>query len=253
MLEVKNVSKVYEGKVSYRALSKIDLTVQPGEFVGVMGPSGSGKTTLLNMVSTIDSPTTGEILIDGKNPNRLSSKELALFRRRELGFIFQHFNLLPTLTVKENIVLSLTLDGLRVKEMNEKAERIAQKLGIASILNKRTYEISGGQAQRTAIARAIIYQPKLILADEPTGNLDSKSARDVLQIMETLNKETGATMMMVTHDAAAASFCDRVLFIKDGKLHNELKKGDSKEQFYKKILKVLSQMEEEAGETAVSF
>ncbi|MGD6818602.1 ABC transporter ATP-binding protein [Metabacillus sp. 84] len=252
MLEVKNVSKLYEGKVSYRALSKIDLTVQNGEFVGVMGPSGSGKTTLLNMVSTIDAPTSGEILIDGANPNQLSSKKLALFRRRELGFIFQHFNLLPTLTVKENIVLSLTLDGIPVKEMNQKAERIAEKLGIASILDKRTYEISGGQAQRTAIARAVIYQPKLILADEPTGNLDSKSAKDVLGIMEAIHKEANATMMMVTHDASAASYCDRVVFIKDGKLHNEIKKGESKEQFYKKIMKVLGQLEAGAADSVVN-
>ncbi|MTH55747.1 ATP-binding cassette domain-containing protein [Bacillus mangrovi] len=247
MLEVKNVSKVYEGKVSYRALSKINLSIKPGEFVGVMGPSGSGKTTLLNMVSTIDVPSSGEILIDGKNPSGLSAKELALFRRRELGFIFQHFNLLPTLTVKENIVLSMTLDGIRVKEMNEKAEQIAEKLGISSILDKRTYEISGGQAQRTAIARAIIYQPKLILADEPTGNLDSKSAKDVLGILETINREARATMMMVTHDAFAASHCDRVIFIKDGKLHNELTKGEGKEPFYKKIMKVLAQFEEAAA------
>src|SRR5699024_9374265 len=183
MLHVNNVSKIYEGKIAYRALTNIQLDIEEGEFVGIMGPSGSGKTTLLNLIATIDQPTTGSVLIEGNNPYELSKNELAQFRRRSLGFVFQDFNLLHTLTVKENIVLPLTLDGKRVKEMEEKVEAIASTLGITSILNKRTYEISGGQAQRTAIARAMIHEPKLLLADEPTGNLDSKASKDVMHLL----------------------------------------------------------------------
>src|SRR5690606_32600695 len=164
MLEVKQVSKIYEGKIAYKALNNINLSIEDGEFVGIMGPSGSGKTTLLNMIATIDEPTSGEILINGKNPHRLKKEELAKFRRRELGFVFQDFNLLHTLTVEENIVLPLTLDGVKVKVMKEKAREIAEKLGIAQIMGKRTYEISGGQAQRVAVARAMIHTPKLLLA-----------------------------------------------------------------------------------------
>lgn len=239
-LKVKNLSKVYDGKVAYKALSDIDLTIEQGEFVGIMGPSGSGKTTLLNMVSTIDQPTSGSILINGKDPFRLKHNDLALFRRRELGFVFQDFNLLPTLTVEENIVLPLTLDGMKVKVMQERVEAVAKKLGITEILKKRIYEISGGQAQRTAIARATIHQPQLILADEPTGNLDSKSSRAVMEMLESINKKDNATMMMVTHDAIAASYCNRVIFIKDGKLFNEIHRGDNRQAFFQKIIDVLS-------------
>ncbi len=240
MLQVNNVTKIYEGKVSYRALSDITMTIEQGEFVGIMGPSGSGKTTLLNMVSTIDSPTSGEVLINGKNPHRLKKGELARFRRRELGFVFQHFNLLDTLTVRENIVLPLTLDGASVKEMDEKVSVVAKNLGIVPILDKRTYEISGGQSQRTAIARAIIHAPKLLLADEPTGNLDSKASRDVLETMQKINQTVGTTMMMVTHDPLAASYCDRVIFIKDGELFNEIHRGENRQAFFQKIIDVLS-------------
>lgn len=240
MLQVRGLSKVYGGKIVYKALSDIDLNIEKGEFVGIMGPSGSGKTTLLNMVSTIDFPTSGEVLIDGKNPYQLNKNALALFRRRDLGFVFQSFNLLDTLTVEENIVLPLTLDGISVKEMDNKVHAIAKKLGIEQILNKRTYEISGGQAQRTAIARAIIHEPKLLLADEPTGNLDSKSSRDVMETLETINKQDETTMMMVTHDALAASYCDRVVFIKDGRLYNEIYRGDNRQAFFQKIIDVLS-------------
>ncbi|SEF68738.1 ABC transporter ATP-binding protein [Paenibacillus sp. UNC499MF] len=240
ILKVSNLSKIYKGTISYEALVHIDLTIPKGEFVGIMGPSGSGKTTLLNLVSTIDTPTSGAVLINGNDPHRLTADELAVFRRRELGFVFQSFNLLHTLTVKENILLPLTLDGTDLTEMNRRVEEIADKLGISGILNKRTYEISGGQAQRTAIARALIHTPKLVLADEPTGNLDSKSARDVMELLTMLNKEEEATMMLVTHDAMAASYCNRVVFIKDGKLYNEIYCGDSREAFYQKIINVLS-------------
>ncbi|MBS4201928.1 ABC transporter ATP-binding protein [Bacillus sp. FJAT-49732] len=240
MLKIKNLSKVYDGKVAYRALSDIDLTIEEGEFVGIMGPSGSGKTTLLNMVATIDQPTSGAILINGKDPFRLKQNDLALFRRRQLGFVFQDFNLLPTLTVEENIVLPLTLDGVSVKVMDEKVEAIAEKLGIKEILNKRIYEISGGQAQRTAIARATIHSPQMVLADEPTGNLDSKASKAVMEMMESINKNDKTTMMMVTHDPIAASYCDRVVFIKDGKFYNEVHRGDNRQTFFQKIIDVLS-------------
>ncbi|WP_068775947.1 ABC transporter ATP-binding protein [Paenibacillus sp. FJAT-26967] len=242
ILKVRDLSKIYKGMISYEALSNIDLTINKGEFVGIMGPSGSGKTTLLNLVSTIDSPTSGEVRINNENPHKLSADKLAMFRRRELGFVFQSFNLLNTLTVKENIVLPLTLDAADLKEMQQRVALIAEKLGISGILDKRTYEISGGQAQRTAIARALIHSPKLVLADEPTGNLDSKAARDVMQLLTKLNREDEATLMLVTHDAMAASYCNRVVFIKDGRLYNEIYCGDSREAFYQKILDVLSLM-----------
>ncbi|AGX04802.1 hypothetical protein B14911_25670 [Bacillus sp. NRRL B-14911] len=240
MLQINRLSKVYTGKVSYRALSELSLEISKGEFAGIMGPSGSGKTTLLNMISTIDSPTSGEILIEGKDPNKLKKRDLAKFRRRELGFVFQDFNLLETLTVKENMMLPLTLEGVRVREMEEKAEKVADKLGIRPIMNKRTYEISGGQAQRAAIARAIIHTPKLLLADEPTGNLDSKASRDVMETMSDINRNDGTTMLLVTHDALAASYCDRVIFIKDGRLYNEIRQGDSRQAFFQKIIDMLS-------------
>ncbi|QKY68497.1 ABC transporter ATP-binding protein [Lentibacillus sp. CBA3610] len=242
MLQVKNVSKVYEGKVAYRALSNIDLFIRKGEFVAIMGPSGSGKTTLLNMVATIDEPTTGEVLIEDDNPHTLSRNELAKFRRRELGFVFQEFNLLHTLTVEENMVLPLTLDGKRVKEMKQKAEDIAEKLSIPDIMGKRVHEISGGQAQRAAIARAMIHQPKLLLADEPTGNLDSKASKDVMGMLETLNKKENTTMMLVTHDPQAASYADRVVFIRDGKFYSEIHRGESRQTFFQSIIDTLSLM-----------
>jgi len=240
MLNVKNVSKVYEGKVPYRALTDIELQVEEGEFVGIMGPSGSGKTTLLNLIATIDTPTTGEIFIEGNDPHTLKKDALAKFRRRNLGFVFQDYNLLHTLTVEENILLPLTLDGRKVKEMKAKLQIIAETLGITHLLKKRTFEISGGQAQRTAIARAMIHNPKLVLADEPTGNLDSKSAKDVLELLARINEEEKTTMLLVTHDAQAASYCDRVIFIRDGRLYSEIHKGDSRSIFFQKIIDTLS-------------
>lgn len=242
MLDVKQVSKIYDGKMTYRALTDINLTIETGEFVGIMGPSGSGKTTLLNLIATIDEPTTGEVLIDGKNPHQLKKDALAKFRRRELGFVFQEFNLLHTLTVEENIVLPLTLDGHKVKDMKQKAAEIAEKLGITGIMNKRTYEISGGQAQRAAVARAMIHTPKLLLADEPTGNLDSKSSKDVMSMLESINQQERTTMMLVTHDPQAASYCNRVVFIRDGKLYSEIHRGEHRQSFFQKIIDTLSLM-----------
>src|SRR5690625_1122014 len=242
MLQMKQVSKVYEGKVPVRALSDINLEVERGDFVSIMGPSGSGKTTLLNTISTIDEPTTGEVLIDGNNPHQLNQNELAKFRRRQLGFVFQDFNLLHTLTVEENIVLPLTLDNKPVKEMKEKAKKLAETLGIQEILPKRIYEISGGQNQRAAGARAMIHEPKLVLADEPTGNLDSKASKDDMEMLALMNEKQKTTTMLVTHDATAASYCNRVIFIRDGKLYSEIHKGDSRQVFFQKIIDTLSLM-----------
>ncbi|MBD5645039.1 ABC transporter ATP-binding protein [Clostridium botulinum] len=240
ILKVSNLKKVYGKKIIFTALNNISFNIDEGEFVGIMGPSGSGKTTLLNMISTVDKPTSGQIIIKGKNPLKLKGEDLALFRRRELGFVFQDFNLLDTLTIGENIVLPLTLDGISIKEQDEKLNRVSKILGIENLLEKRTFEVSGGQAQRTAIARALIHDPSLLLADEPTGNLDSKASKTVMELFEKINKEEKVTTMMVTHDPLAASYCNRILFIKDGVIYNEIYKGESRQQFYQEIIDLLA-------------
>ncbi|HIG0361738.1 TPA: ABC transporter ATP-binding protein [Clostridium sporogenes] len=240
ILRVSNLKKVYGKKIIFTSLDNISFNIDEGEFVGIMGPSGSGKTTLLNMISTVDKPTSGQITIKDKNPLTLKGEDLALFRRRELGFVFQDFNLLDTLTIGENIVLPLTLDGIPIKEQDEKLTRVSKILGIENLLQKRTFEVSGGQAQRTAIARALIHDPSLLLADEPTGNLDSKASKIVMELFEKINKEEKVTTMMVTHDPLAASYCNRILFIKDGAIYNEIYKGDSRQQFYQEIIDVLA-------------
>lgn len=240
ILQIKDITKVYEGKVTHRALNQLSFEVEDGEFLAVMGRSGSGKTTLLNIISTIDEPTSGEIILDGMNPHKLNAAELAYFRRRQLGFIFQDFNLLHMLTVEENIILPLTLDQQPLEVMEERLESIVEKLDLKSFLHKRPNEISGGQAQRTAIGRALIHNPSLILADEPTGNLDSNSSRDVLELLTKVNNERKTTIIMVTHDPIAASYCDRVLFIKDGEFFNEIYKDDRRQMFFQRILNVLS-------------
>ncbi|MHB9939317.1 bacitracin ABC transporter ATP-binding protein [Clostridium sporogenes] len=240
ILRVSNLKKVYGKKIIFTSLNNISFNIDEGEFVGIMGPSGSGKTTLLNMISTVDKPTSGQITIKDKNPLTLKGEDLALFRRRELGFVFQDFNLLDTVTIGENIVLPLTLDGIAIKEQDEKLTRVSKILGIENLLAKRTFEVSGGQAQRTAIARALIHDPSLLLADEPTGNLDSKASKTVMELFEKINKEEKVTTMMVTHDPLAASYSNRILFIKDGAIYNEIYKGDSRQQFYQEIIDVLS-------------
>lgn len=243
VLEAKSISKVYGSKsngVTVRALNSFNISIEKGEFVGVMGPSGSGKSTLLNILATIDSPTSGEILINNRNPHKLNEKELALFRRKELGFIFQDFNLLDTLSIKENIVLPLVLEGKKVKEIESKVSELSQILGIEDILDKRSYEVSGGQQQRTACARALINNPSIILADEPTGNLDSKSSYLFMESLEKMNKVKGATIVMVTHDPFAASFCDRIIMIKDGSFFLEINKGSNRQAFFKQIIDSLS-------------
>lgn len=244
IVELKNIKKSYGVKGHlFPALQQIDLTVAEGEFVGIMGPSGSGKSTLLNLMATIDRPTSGDITIDGSDVLTMSEERLSAFRRDKLGFIFQDYNLLDTLTVKENIVLPLALARMASAELERRVDEIADKFGIRPILDKYPYQISGGQKQRTAASRAIIAKPSLILADEPTGALDSKSSTDLLESLKDLNESDQATILMVTHDAFAASYCKRVLFIKDGMLFTELVKGaETRKAFFKKVLDVLSVM-----------
>ncbi len=242
ILSVENIEKYYgkRGNVT-KALDQISFTVDKGEFVGIMGPSGSGKTTLLNCISTIDNVTTGQIKINQQNITTLKSKKLDEFRRDELGFIFQDFNLLDTLTGYENIALALTIQEKGPKEIDLLIQKIAETLQISSVLNKYPYEMSGGEKQRAASARAIVTNPSLILADEPTGALDSKSSRLLLESFEKLNRELEATILLVTHDAFTASYAHRILFIKDGKIFNELVRGGaSRKEFFNKIIEVVT-------------
>jgi len=240
VLEVKNIEKYYGNKSNLtKAIDGISFNVGEGEFVGIMGASGSGKTTLLNCISTIDRVTAGKIIINNQDITKLKGNKLNKFRREELGFIFQDFNLLDTLTAYENIALALTIQKVNSHEIDKKVKEIAQKLEISEILNKYPYQISGGQKQRVASSRAIITNPKMVLADEPTGALDSKSARQLLETFEHLNQKLGATILMVTHDAFTASYAERIIFIKDGKIFNELIKGeDTRKQFFEKIIEV---------------
>ncbi|OOC61261.1 ABC transporter ATP-binding protein [Paenibacillus ihbetae] len=245
---MKEIVKIHQLQKSYGAkgnvmpvLHGIDMTVQEGEFVGIMGPSGSGKTTLLNIVSTIDEPTSGDIVIDGEPVLQMNEAQLSEFRRTKLGFIFQDYHLLDTLTVKENIVLPLALARMNVAETEQRVAAIGERFGIGHIMDKYPYQISGGQKQRTAASRAIVTDPRLILADEPTGALDSRAAADLLEAMKDLNEQDSVTILMVTHDAYAASYCSRVLFIKDGGIFAELVKGSmARKEFFKKILDVLN-------------
>ncbi|EEL68497.1 ABC transporter ATP-binding protein [Bacillus mycoides] len=242
VLEAKNIEKVYDtGGNKFAALKGINLQVKEGEFVGIMGPSGSGKTTLLNVLSTIDNATDGEILIDGKDIVKMNDDKLALFRRDHLGFIFQDYNLLDTLTVKENIALPLALSKVKANEIDRRVLEISKKFGIDHILSQFPYQVSGGQKQRCAASRAIVTSPSMIFGDEPTGALDSKSATDLLESMKSLNEYDNSTILMVTHDAFAASYCKRVIFIKDGELYKELHRGEStRKQFFQKVVDVMS-------------
>lgn len=240
VLEVKNIEKYYGNKSNLtKAIDNISFDVEKGEFVGIMGASGSGKSTLLNVISTIDKVTAGKIIVNGEEITKLRGNKLNKFRREELGFIFQDFNLLDTLTAYENIALALTIQRVNPREIDKRVKELAEKLGIKDILRKYPYQVSGGQKQRIASARAIITNPQLILADEPTGALDSKSARQLLENFELLNQKMNATILMVTHDAFTASYASRILFIKDGKIFNELTKGnDTRKQFFEKIIEV---------------
>lgn len=240
LLELNNVSHVYGDIVKSKGLDNLSLTTQKGEFVAIMGPSGSGKSTLLNIISGILPATSGSVIVAGRNIANLNDEEAALFRRNTLGFVFQDFNLVETLTVRENIMLPLMFKNEGIKSMKEKSEKVAKSLGILHILNKRTQEISGGQAQRTAIARAIVHQPELLLADEPTGNLDSANSEEVMKIFENLNRNYGMSTFLVTHDVETATYSQRVIFIKDGKIYNEIRKGNNLIEYRENILNVLS-------------
>lgn len=241
ILETKHV-----GKVPYPALHDITFQMEKGEFVAIMGPSGSGKSTLLNVISTMDHPTSGSVTIDGKDPHTMTDGELARFRRSVLGFVFQDFNLVQPLTAGENIMLPLTLEGVSPSEMKQRTEEVAALLGIDHLLSKRTFEISGGQAQRVAVARAVVAKPSLLLADEPTGNLDSKATKDVMELFQMLNETQQATILMVTHDSFVASYCKRVLVIKDGRLYQEIVSGGNRQVFQQKIVDAMSLL---GGET----
>ena len=242
LLDIQHMMKYYGNKSSLtKAVDDISFSVEKGEFTAVMGASGSGKTTLLNCISTIDRVTSGKIIVNDMDITRLRGNHLNRFRREELGFIFQEFNLLDTLTAYENIALALSIQRVKPEKIAEKVEKTAKELDISSVLHKYPYEMSGGQKQRVACARAIITQPQLVLADEPTGALDSKSARMLLESFQYMNQKLGATLLMVTHDAFTASYADRILFIKDGKLFNELHRGeDSRKEFFGRIIEVVT-------------
>lgn len=242
ILEVSDIQKYYGNKGNItKAVNHISFHVEKGEFVGIMGASGSGKTTLLNCISTIDTVTSGKILVEGKDITSLRGKQLSAFRREKLGFIFQDFNLLDTLTAYENISLALSISGIKAKEIDERVCRIAEALNITEVLKKYPYQMSGGQQQRIAAARAMVTNPALVLADEPTGALDSHSSQMLLAMLEELNQNLSATILMVTHDSFTASYCRRILFIKDGKIFNEIQRGTkTRKVFFDEIIEVIS-------------
>jgi putative ABC transport system ATP-binding protein len=243
LLEIKNLKKIYSTRFSgnkVQALDDISFSVEPGEYIAIMGESGSGKTTLLNILASLDKPTSGQVLLENKNLVNIKEREIAAFRRNHLGYVFQDFNLLETFSLKDNIFLPLVLSGKDYKEMEDRLQPIADKLGIKELLEKYPYEVSGGEKQRAAVARAIITNPKLVLADEPTGALDSKSSGELLNLFSDINK-SGQTIVMVTHSTMAASHASRVLFIKDGKIFNQIYRGAmSNDEMYQKISNTLT-------------
>lgn len=244
ILQLENVSVIYGDNLQTKGLNNLSLETKAGEFVAIMGPSGSGKSTLLNTVAGILPATSGRIQVAGRAIDRLSDEEAAKFRREELGFVFQEFNLVETLNVKENIVLPLMFQHQSVDVMEERMTKLAEALGISTILDKRVTEISGGQRQRVAIARAVIHQPALLLADEPTGNLDSKNSKEVMSVFKELNEQLNLSIFLVTHDAMTATYSDRIIFIKDGRLYNEIYRGDDELGYKQSIINVLEMMGE---------
>lgn len=242
ILKVEKLEKYYGGKSNLtKALNDVSFKAEKGEFVAIMGASGSGKTTLLNCIATIDKVTAGHIFVDGLDITKLKGNHLNKFRREELGFIFQDFNLLDTLTAYENIALALSIQNVNVSQIEKRIQKVASELGIQDVLQKYPYQMSGGQKQRVASARAIITNPKLVLADEPTGALDSKSSKMLLERFNYLNQELEVTILMVTHDAFTASYASRVIFIKDGKVFNEIHRGDdTRSEFFDKIIDIVT-------------
>lgn len=244
VLSIENIEKYYGNKSNLtKALDRISLEVEKGEFVGIMGASGSGKTTLLNCIATIDRVTSGHIYVGGEDITKLKGNALNRFRREQLGFIFQDFNLLDTLTAYENIALALSIQNVKAEDISERVMSMAGHLGIVEVMNKYPYQMSGGQKQRVASARALITNPKLVLADEPTGALDSKAARHLLESLKDMNESAKATILMVTHDAFTASYASRVVFIKDGQIFNEIRRGqDDRKTFFNKIIDVVTML-----------
>ncbi|QED49305.1 ABC transporter ATP-binding protein [Cytobacillus dafuensis] len=242
VVDVKNVKKFYgkKGENQSIALNDVSFSIHEGEFVGIMGPSGSGKTTLLNVISTLDHATDGIVQIAGNDITKMKQGQLSDFRSQKLGFIFQDFNLLDNLSIYENIALPLSLQGIPSRKIGPKVEKVAKTLGISAILSKYPSEVSGGQKQRCAAARALVHEPAIILGDEPTGALDSKNAASLLEAMTNLNEEQGVSIMMVTHDPFSASYCRRILFIQDGELYKEIHRTSTRDAFYKEILDVLA-------------
>jgi putative ABC transport system ATP-binding protein len=243
LLKIEALEKYYgnEKGIVAKAINDVSLEINSGEFVGIMGASGSGKTTLLNMVATIDTPSAGHIYIDGVDISSMPEKELAVFRGGNIGFVFQDYNLLDILTVYENIALSLTMLKESASFIHREVEKIARVFGIYEFLDKYPYEISGGQRQRCACARAVIKEPKIILADEPTGALDSKSAKDLMNALQTMNTKLSCTILMATHDAVTASYCEKILFLQDGRIYNQIIKGEkTRRKFFNEILDVLA-------------
>ena len=252
ILKVDDIQKHYgkNGNIT-KAVDHISFDVGEGEFIGIMGASGSGKTTLLNSISTIDNVTSGHIYVDDSDITKLKGKKLSAFRRNKLGFIFQDFNLLDTLTARENIALALSINKVNASEIEERIEKVAKDLNIVEVLDKYPYQMSGGQQQRVAAARAMITNPSLVLADEPTGALDSKSSKMLLEMLDDLNEKKQATILMVTHDAMSASYCKRILFIKDGKIFNEIYRGDrDRKTFFHEIMEVVSVLGGEESDIA---
>ncbi|WAH37715.1 ABC transporter ATP-binding protein [Alicyclobacillus dauci] len=246
VLVANSLTKVYGGGGNgneVRALNGVNLTIEAGEFVAIMGPSGSGKTTLLNILAGLDHASTGTLDLDGQAVHTLSGDDMALFRRRKLGFVFQDFNLLDTLTLAENVALPLALDGADRKTVRVQVETVMHQLGLGESMHRYPYEVSGGQQQRAAVARAIVHKPALVLADEPTGNLDSASARALLELFTKLHQERHATLLMVTHDPLAASYSNRIVFIKDGQVYSRLEREGRREAFFQEILQTLSVLE----------
>ncbi len=243
VLETENLRKEYGSRgMVFPAIDGIDLQVYKGEFLGIMGPSGAGKTTLLNILSTIDRPTSGKIYFEGRDILNMKNRELSIFRRENIGFIFQDFNLLDNMSVEDNIALPLALSNVNVKEIREKVEVLGNFFGLKEHLKKYPYQLSGGQKQRVAAARAIITSPSIVFADEPTGALDSKSSQELLQCLLKMNEELNTTIIMVTHDAFAASYCKRILFLKDGKIHARLDRDSDRKEFFRRIIDFVGTM-----------
>lgn len=249
IIEVKDLTRLFgrQGAVC-RALYEVNFVIEAGAFVAVMGPSGSGKTTLLNIISTIDQPTKGQVIIDGREINTAKDKELALFRRDMIGFVFQEFNLLDNMTIRDNIALPLTLNNRKADEILHKVRELTELFGIDDQLDKYPYQLSGGQKQRAAVCRALVNDPKILFADEPTGALDSKAAAELLACFQNVRDRYRTTVVMVTHDASAASYCDRVLFLKDGMISGKLETIGNSEEFFKKILNMVALLGGERNE-----